>query len=326
MSVPSQTNFFYNHFPTPEYLTLSTSGVAITDESVHFIQFRHGLFGTGLKLAHYEKIALAEGVVESGFVNNAEKLTAILKDLAVRYSLNFVRATLPEERAYLFTTTIDKVPAEGLRDAVAFIIEENVPVSLADSVFDFDILNATEEADKLRVTVAVLSGKVVNFYLPVFAAAGITPVSFDIESQAIARASVPKGDKSAQLILNLGKKKTGLYVVEDEVVQFTTTLPHTQLNDLKTEIKKIFAFWGAHDKSVGSDHNIKKVLVCGAASLEKAFVTELLSDSPVPYELANPWINLSGTIGQLPPELVKEALDYVPAIGLAIPHPHRTYV
>ena len=331
MSAPANQNFFYNHFPTPEYLTLSTSGVAITDEYVHFIQFRHGLVGSGLRLAHHEKIALPAGVVESGFINNAEGLTAVLADLARRYGLNYVRATLPEERAYLFTATIDKVPAEGLRDAVAFIIEENVPVTLADSIFDFDILSAGDEADKLHVSVAVLSNKVVNFYLPVFEAAGITPVSFDIESQAIARAVVSKGDKSAQLILNLGEKKCGFYVVEDEVVQFTTTLKfgagdRAHLNDLKTEIKKIFTFWAAHDKSASADHNIKKVLVCGEASLDQSFVTELMAESPVLYEFANPWINFSGATDKLPSELAKDTLEYAPAIGLAMPHPHRTYV
>lgn len=331
MTAPLNQNFFYNHFPTPEYLTLSNSGIAITDEHVHFIQFRHGLVGNGLRLAHFEKIILPEGVVESGFINNPERLVAVLSDLARRYNLSYVRATLPEERAYLFTTTIDKVPAEGLHDAVAFIIEENVPVTLADSVFDFDILNTVEEPNKLRVTVAVLSNKVVNFYLPVFEAAGITPVSFDIESQAIARAAVPKGDKSAQLILNLGKKKCGFYVVEDEVVQFTTTLKfgagdRAHLNDLKTEIKKIFAFWAAHDKSASADHNIKKVLVCGEASLDQGFVTELLDESPVLYEFANPWTNFSGTTDRLPAELAKDTIEYAPAIGLAMPHPHRTYV
>ncbi len=332
MSIFQKQNFFYNHFPTPEYLTLSTSGIAITDESIHFIQFRHGLVGRGLKLSHYKKIVLPRGVVESGFINNAEKLTTILKEIKERYKLSHIRATLPEERAYLFTATIDKVPPEGLRDAVAFIIEENVPVTLADSVFDFDVLDVPEEPNKLKVIVSAISNKVVDFYLPVFEAAGITPVSLDIESQAIARATVALGDKSVQLILNLGKQKTGLYVVEDEIVQFTTTLPYgidensTHLSDLKTEIKKIFVFWAAHDKSSSSDHNIKKVLLCGTASLDHSFATSFMSECPVPYEWVNPWVNLSSTPMKLPQNLVKEALDYVPAIGLTIPHPHRTYV
>lgn len=307
--------------------------MAVTDESVHFIQFRRGLFGNGLKLSHYEKVMLPEGVMESGFINNAEKLAEVLKDLARRYNLRYARATLPEERAYLFTATIDKVPSEGLRDAVAFIIEENVPVTLENSVFDFDVLSTAEEGDKLRVTVSVISRKVVDFYLQVLGSAGITPASFDIESQAIARAAVPRGDKTTQLILNLGKNKTGFYVVEDEVVQFTTTLPYgagggteAHLNDLKTEIRKIFTYWSAHSRGGVPAKNIEKVLLCGAASLDHGFVTELMSEVTTPFDWVDPWVNVSSSIEKLPPELIKDALEYVSAIGLAIPHPHRTYV
>lgn len=334
MSDLSKQNTFYNLFPTPEYLTLSTSGVAINDTGIHFIQFRHGLFGNGLKLSRFEKIALPEGVVDSGFINNAEKLATVIKDLASRYRLNFVRATLPEERAYLFTATIDKVPTEGLRDAVAFILEENVPVTLADSVFDFDVLKSEESAEKLVVNVAVLSKKVVDFYLQVFQAAGVTPVSFDIESQAIARAAVPKGDKSPQLIVNLGKKRTGFYIVEEEVVQFTTTLPlgagevgtNSHLSEIKTELSKILTYWSAHRKERGVERQIGKILVSGEAATDQGFVTALLGDSSVPHTIVDPWVNISGGKDALAPELAKDSLEYLPAIGLAIPHPHRTYV
>jgi len=335
MGDPSKHNTFYNHFPTPEYLTLSTSGIAITDEAVHFIELRHSIVGKGLGLSHYEKIILPKGVVESGFINGAEKLTEVLSDLSRRYNLKYTRATLPEERAYLFSATIDKVPTEGLRDAVAFILEENVPVTLVNSVFDFDVVSTSEEAGKLKVTVAVISRKVVDFYLEVFQAADITPVSFDIESQAIARAIVHKGDKSTQLILNLGQNKTGFYVVEDEVVQFTTTLPygagdggaHPHLSDLKMEINKIFTFWSAHNKSAeGGAGKIEKVLLSGPASQDHGFVEELMADTPSPYEWVTPWKNISARETELPPELVKDAQEYISAVGLAIPHPHRTYV
>lgn len=329
MSDPLKPNTFYNHFPTPEYLTLSNCGIAISDDSVHFIQFRHGLFGNGLHLSHFEKVALPEGVVKAGFINNPEKLTAVLRDLAQRYNLSFARATLPEERAYLFTATIDRVPVEGLRDAVAFILEENVPISLANSVFDFDVLSLSEQGDKLEVAVSALSNKVVDFYLQVFQDAGITPVSFDIESQAIARAVVPKGDKSTQLILNFGKKKTGFYVVENEVVQFTTTLPHgasrSHLSDIKAEVNKIFTFWGAHHGG-GENGKIGKVLFCGEAVPDQSIAGELSTEAGVIYDWANPWSNTSSNAGEAPSELMKDALEYLPAVGLAIPHPHRTYV
>lgn len=329
MSDLSKSHTFYDHFPTPEYLTLSTSGISVTDESIHFIQLRHGLMGTGLKLAHFEKVPLPEGVVESGFINKPEKLTEILADLARRYRLSYVRATLPEERAYLFTASIDKVREEGLRDAVAFIIEENAPVVLAESVFDFDVLSYDDGAGKMRVAVTVLSKKVVDFYLQVFSAAGLTPVSFDIESQAIARAAVPKGDKGTKMIMKLGQRKTGFYIVEDEIPQFTTTLPYGSANDrvadLQTEMRKIFAYWSAHG-ATGVARTVDEILVCGPASDQPGFVSALMSEAPASHDWANPWRNVASASEKLPPDLVRDSHEFVAAVGLAIPHPHRTYV
>lgn len=332
----SEKKGFFNFFPTPEYLLLSTYGIAITDESVKFVQFQRGLFGNSLKLTHYDKVLLPENTVASGYINNAEKLTSVLKNLAQKHGISYLRATLPEERAYLFTATIEKVPPEGLRDAVAFIVEENVPVKLADSVFDFDVVEDLPASNQLKVTVSVLSKKVVDFYIQVFVAAGITPVSFDIESQAIARAIIPTGDKLAQLIVNLNKKKTGFYVVEDGVVQFTTTLPYESgkeapyphLNDLKTEMRKIFAFWSARPANAGlTESRIEKVILSGAGALNDAFIAEFMNDCPVPYSVANVWLNISRGFERLPKkDITAESLEYAAAIGLVLPRVEKNYV
>lgn len=328
MSALLKKKVFSDYFPVPEYLRLSNSGIAITDTEVKFLEFRHGRF------SRFEKISLPEGVVQSGFINAPEKLIAILKDLALRYKLRYAYATLPEERAYLFTTIIDKVPEEGLRDSVAFIIEENVPVKLANSVFDFDVIEELKQSNQLKITVSVISKKVVDFYLQVFESAGITPVSFDIESQAIARAIIPRGDKSTQLIVHLGEKKTGFYVVEDEVVQWTTTLPYSaqtnttnsHLTDLRTELRKIFAFWTTRAEKPGfSERKIEKMLICGPGALNGALVAEFTKECPVTCSITDPLINVPEAKAHLQQNLSAEVLNYASAIGLVLPNKIKSY-
>lgn len=330
MSDLSKSNTFYNHFPTPEYLTLSTSGIAIKDEGINFIELHHGLFGTGLKLKSHENIPLQEGVVQSGSIYSEEKLAIALKSLSVKHRLSYTRATLPEEKAYLFTTSIQRVPEEGLKDAVAFIIEENVPVSLADSVFYFDIIGEDAKSPEIKVAVSVLPKQMVSAYTKVFESAGITPVSYDIESQAIARSVVPKGDMSSLLILNLEEKKTGLYVVEDGVVQFTTTLQYgaagSSAHELKLEMRKIFAFWSARAKPGMPERNITKALLTGSASQDHSSVSKLMAECPVEYSWGNPWVNVASADSAPPSEIYAEVAGYASVIGLALPHPHHPYV
>ena len=295
---------------TPSYLTLTDSGLSITDSSIKFVRLRQPFFRGRLEFAECEEIELPEGVIQSGFIQDEGKLTSILKDISSRHSLQFVNITLPEERAYLFSANIDKVPEDSLRDAVAFIIEENAPVTLANSIFDFNVMGEGSDST-LRVTVSVISMKVLDFYLQVLDHVGLIPASFDLESQAIARAIIPKGNKSVELAIDLGKSKYGFYIIENGIVQFTTTLSHD--NSFRSELEKIFGYWEAHS----SGRKIEQAFICGDRAYEKELVEELKGLCPVPITLANPWANVWER-GGIPSSC--EPLDLVSAIGAAIPH------
>jgi Tfp pilus assembly PilM family ATPase len=182
----------------------------------------------------------------------------------------------------------------------------------------------------VEVTVSVLPRKIVESYTEVFSLAGITPVSFDIESQAIARALVPTGDQSTWLIINIENKKTGFYVVEAGVVKFSTTLPYgsagQNVSELKTEMRKIFAFWSSKEAKPDALKKIDQVLLSGAGADNHKFVTELMNESSVEYGWGDPWVNMPTKSKGIPKELLSQATSYSSAVGLALPHPHRPYV
>lgn len=318
---------FFDFFPVPDFLLLATSGVAITDEGIKFVQLRRNSENKELELVHVGDVGLPSGVVEEGFIHKKEELVKALKELSSKYGIHYVRASLPEEKTYLFTATIDDVAPENLRDAVAFIIEENAPVSLADSVFDYEVLEKKEGRLEIKVVVSVLSKKVVDAYTDIFVSAGMMPVSFDIESQAIARATVLEGDMKPQLIINLNKNKTGLYVVEDGVVQFSLTPSlgsqgegsYPDLNDLRSEVKKLFTFWNTRlDKNGIAGKKIEKVLLVGPGAANKDFVNNLMFGTGVEYSWANVWINVFSFSHFVPEMPFEDSLSYATATGLAL--------
>lgn len=327
MIVSSKPKTFLNFFPTPEFLLLSTTGIAITDADIKFVRLRREIFGDRFELAHASSVDNPKGAVESGLINNPNELASILKKLSSHYKIRYARASLPEEKAYLFTTSINWVPFEGLKDAVAFIIEENAPVSLAESVFDFEIVSQDENTGEIKLSVSVLPKNVVNTYVALFESALITPVSFELESRAIARAVIERGDKRPHLIINLSLNKTGFYVVEKEVVQFSITPAYglgednsySSLDDLKAEMRKVFDFWNTRtDKSGKSEKKIEKVILCGPGGNNRDFVEKLISENEAPYALADVWLNMSSPRGHVPEMPVEESLDYASAIGLVL--------
>ncbi|MFZ2484548.1 MAG: pilus assembly protein PilM [Minisyncoccia bacterium] len=319
---------FLDLFPAPEFLRLSNVGVVISDEDIKFAELRREIFRSGFKLVHSGRVPIHQGAIESGSINNTEELTSILKKLSLSHNTRFIMATLPEERAYLFTTSIDRVPAEGLRDAVAFIIEENVPVSLVESVFDFEIIDEDANRSKIKLAVSVLPRSLVSSYIELFESAGITPISFDLESQAIARAVIHRGDKRPHLIVNLSSKKTGFYVVEDEVVQFSTTPAYgvgedgsyPNLSDLKAEMRKVLAFWNARTDPSNLERKIGKVILCGQGANKSDFVEKLMDGGGVKFALADVWLNITPSRNHVPAIPFEKSLEYASAIGLVLPN------
>src|SRR3989344_8810837 len=142
---------FLNLFPVPEFLLLSTVGIALTDTDTKFVQLRREIWGDGFKMVNFKKIDNPKGAIESGFINNREGIVTILENLSSRYHIHYAHVVLPEEKAYIFTTKIGWVSPEGQRDAVAFILEGNAPVSLAESVFDFEIISGDENTGEIKV-------------------------------------------------------------------------------------------------------------------------------------------------------------------------------
>src|SRR3989344_2991035 len=181
-------------------------------------------------------------------------------------SANFANGILPDEKAYLFTKSFDNVPKDGLYYAVAF-----------------------------KVEVTVVPKSVISEEIKRFESAGITVTSFYTESQAIAREVIPQGDMRVHLIVNLAEKKTGFYIVEKRVVQFSTTINHEngielrEISEIKAKMEEVVGFWASN---VGPKAKIERIFLCGARS-SKADLVEALKANAMGMQFANTecWLN-----------------------------------
>jgi Type IV pilus assembly protein PilM len=321
----------FDLFPTPRFLTLKDAGVSISSRMVRYISFSPS-GKEELKVEHSGEIPLPEGVVSQGEVKDKQKLIDVLSKLSRDEGLRFVSATIPEERAYLFSTTIDKLPYRDLHDAVAFIIEENAPVSLSKSLFSFEVLDT---GDNLNVAVSVLPTDVAESYIEVFESAGLVPVSFDIESQAMARSFIKEGDERSHLIIYLGHSRVGFYLVRDEVVQFSSTLDldvsessnPEMIKTLKSEIRKFFSFWSSKSTTAQMpNQKVERIIVGGPWARDEKLVSSIMSDVETPYALGNVWINVCDIERRLPDMPFETSLAYAAAIGAALKDSPREYV
>lgn len=212
--------------PPPNYLLLPSVGVDISDTSLKYVQFQpdsHG--GKNLKLAHYGDLPIDTGTLARGEVKDSAKLIAALKEVKRQTRSEYVRISLPEERAYLFETQIKKgTPFREVRGLLEFRLEENVPLSPRDAYFDYDVYALPGVPDKLGVSVTAYACSTINGYYDACSAAGVTPLSFEVEAQAIARAALPKGSTGTHLIVDCGKIRTGIGIVHNGTLMYTSTI------------------------------------------------------------------------------------------------------
>jgi type IV pilus assembly protein PilM len=215
------TKNFFKSFPPPAFLEMPSVGVEVSDEAIRFIELKNGK--KGLELSRFGEVRLAPGIIEAGYINNTNELTKALSSIRSTHGLNFVTVALPEEKAYLFKTELPAINEKELRESLELKIEENVPISGAEALFEFNVLkNKGHEHNDVLVT--VLPRKVVETYIKVFKDAGLVPLSFEAEATAMARSLIHEGDMGTYMIVNFEYSRMGIFVVSEGVVQFTSTL------------------------------------------------------------------------------------------------------
>jgi type IV pilus assembly protein PilM len=213
-------------FPPPRLMSFPCVGVDISDTSLKYIQFvRPHAHDKHLTISHWGDIEIPEGVVDRGNVHDSEKLALALKEMKAKCNARYVSISLPEERAYLFETSIDATtPQKEIRGLLEFRLEENVPLSPRDAYFDYAIVGDDTENHMTRVAVAVYAQSTINSYYDACKSAGVIPLSFEIEAQAIARASVPQSLSDTYMIVDFGKTRMGVGIVHRGMLMYTSTI------------------------------------------------------------------------------------------------------
>jgi type IV pilus assembly protein PilM len=232
--------------PVPNYLRMPSVGVDISDSSLKYIQFTPNYSEDELTLTTWGDIDVPDGTLAAGEILDQKKLTEALAEVYKKTGVRFVRISLPEERAYLFETEVAKGTSfKEIRGALEFRLEENVPLSPRDAFFDYEILPSSISDSVLRISVTVYARETINTYYEAARAAGLVPLSFEVEAAAIARAALPPNERGTHMILDFGKTRTGVGIMHQGTLMYTSTIDIGGL-DLSQEMRATLAETDEH--------------------------------------------------------------------------------
>ncbi len=196
-------------------------GLDISDASMRFVELLET--HKGFVVGRFGEHPIPTGVIESGEIKKTSELRAVFAEMKKQYGIEYVSVSLPEEKAYLFDMKLPAMKYKEVRSSIELSLEEHIPLRADEVLFDYEILKEAENA--LYVSVSAVPRSLIDSYLEAFSGSGLTPVVLEIETQSVARAVVPHGDKSSYLIVDFGNLRTGITIVSDETVQFTSTVP-----------------------------------------------------------------------------------------------------
>lgn len=198
-------------------------GLDISADAARFIELE--VSKGVMHVSRYATRRFSDGPIGKGQFRENKKLKDAITSLSKEYKLSFANVSLPEEQAYLVNIKIPRMDSSEVRDAIEYRLEEYIPISSADAIFDYVIVDANgHHKDTMDVVVSALPRSVVDEHFEMFNDTGITPRSFEFESQAMARAIIPKGDNGTFLVVDIGKIVTDVFVCANGIVQFSASL------------------------------------------------------------------------------------------------------
>lgn len=334
-------------------------GVDISDESFKYLRLenRQGR----REVAFFGGHDLPKDTIESGEIKNSKALSDILKTVFKPYRSKYpyLILSLPEEKGFLRLVRMQRIPEAEVRQALEFQLEEHIPYPPAELIFDFRILPAPgpKQTPEMRLVVTAYPRAIVESYMKAVEDAGFTPVIFELESQAVARAVAPKGTAEALLVGDIGRTRTTFSIVYRGSVHFTSTIrlggrdidavltsalhvSESEAAEIKIGrgidhaseeiIKSLTPALGVlkeeaerqiafwdHRKEEG-EPAITHVYLCGGDAHLKGLPEYLTGELGIPVERGRIWENLFDTKTYVPPMRAHTTLRYATAFGLAM--------
>lgn len=331
---------FFDLFPPPNFLNMPAVGLSVESDALRIVSLdkRHG--HRSLKAA--ESYELESGVIVSGEILQQAKLIDVLKKIRADHGVRFVRLTLPEEKAYVYETVIPMPEGGELNDAVEFSIDQNIPLSPNEVVFDFSVVDRpflNNGVESVRVMVSAYPRAIAETWVEVLYQANIKPLAFTQESQAIARSVVADAEKKTVLITHFFKDKTVIAIVSGGYVRFTTTvasnLEHAdkiiaahegekisesvELLTVRDELKKVLAYWSSkQDEKSAKDTGVKSLIITGHVGNMNDVAAYLGERLGIPAALGNVWTNAFSLDHNIPKVSFEDSLVYAAAVGASL--------
>ncbi len=313
----------------PKFLEMQSVSIEVTDQGIRFLVTEKTKDGV---------VPVNFGLIPTD-VSNSESLVKTISDIRKKTKLNFVRFSIPEEETYIFKTHLPQLKEQEIREVLDFKLEENIPLSSKEAVFDYDVIKNNKFKQGIDLVVSASPIKIIEEWQNIFKSAELIPIIFSPESQNLAKSLVRPNNEQVLIIASIKNKRTIFSLVAFGLVCQTSSVSvgSDNFNDLisrgdkqdvdilsqiinplsiiKEELGKFILYCNTRIDIGGK---VDRVILCGRDFKVDGLVDYLSSGLNLPIEMANVWVN-NFDIKQFTPSISKEdSFDYAALNGLSL--------
>jgi len=190
-------------------------GVDISDKAVKYAAFSPRHYP---RLSTFGEERIPPGVVERGIIKDGQALGEALQRVRQKSKASLVHASLPEEKAYVVEVQLPLGDPKSIREAIELHLDEHIPLEPISAIFDLELIGPG------RAALSAVEQGFAEDYAKALEDAGFQPISFELESHALARALVPRATAETFMIVDIGREQSNLSVVSGGLVRLAASV------------------------------------------------------------------------------------------------------
>jgi len=205
-------------------------GLDLSDLSVKVVQMKES--GGKKEVISFGSEDISQGSIVDGEIIKQDNVVNAIKKAVNgacphKIKTKKVICSLPETKAFLRIINLPQIKTEEVQEAIKWEIEANIPMSVDQVYYDWQVLdrNFISEKGKMSVLVVAFSKKVIDQFLETIELAGLEVVGMEIESIAQARSLLREDDERTSLVVDLGDRRTSLLIIIANIPCFTSSIP-----------------------------------------------------------------------------------------------------
>jgi type IV pilus assembly protein PilM len=331
-------------------------GLDIGTTGVRLVELR----GTGATktLVKYAYVPIDIKVAQSDSKSDQQKLAQAIANLVAEAKLTTknVAVGLPSNRVFTTVADMQRLPDAELGKALMYQADSLIPTPPAESKIDWVLLgDSPKDKTQVEVLLSSVPNNFVEQRLDLIESIGLNVIAFEPDSLALARAVVPAGTTTPQLVIDMGNLTTDLVITLGDAPRLTRSIPtgseaivrSAQQNlgiDDKQAQQFVYKFGVSKDKLEGQvyqailgtvellmgeiDKSIKffqtrypgtkleRITVTGGASAIPEFPLYIANKFGISVEIGNAWRNVAFA-AERQNELLAVSNQFSVAVGLA---------